>query len=349
MAEAVSLSISDHIAVVTIDSPPVNAMAQNVRAGLKRAFVDLRTRKDVKAVVIGTNTSTLDIDEIAAVTTRPEDVVGLHFFSPANVMQLLEIVQARRTAPDVLVTALETAKQIKKTGVVAKVCYGFIGNRMMDPYAREAEHCLLEGATPEQVDGALEKFGMAMGILAVFDMAGVDIGYLTRLERKHLLPDDPGFYRPDAMLFDRGWLGQKSGRGYYRYDSGRKRTPDPEVIEMLWEEGKRLKVERRQAGEQEIQERCLYAMINEGARLLEQGIALRASDIDVVYTSGYGFPRYRGGPMFYADTVGLKQIYERILEFRRTLDAQYWTPAPLLERLALAGSSFAAWQAGRSN
>ena len=302
-----------------------------------------------QGAIIGTNTSTLDIDEIAAVTKRPEDVVGLHFFSPANVMPLLEIVQARRTAPDVLVTALETAKQIKKTGVVAKVCYGFIGNRMMDPYAREAEHCLLEGATPEEVDGALEKFGMAMGILAVFDMAGVDIGYLTRRERKHLLPDDPTFYRPDTMLFDLGWLGQKAGRGYYRYDSARKRTPDPEVVEMLWAEGKRLRVEHRQPGEQEILERCLYAMINEGARLLEQGIALRASDIDVVYTSGYGFPRYRGGPMFYADSVGLKTIYERILEFKRTLDAQYWTPAPLLEKLALAGSSFAAWQAGRSN
>ncbi|MCX7142867.1 MAG: 3-hydroxyacyl-CoA dehydrogenase NAD-binding domain-containing protein [Proteobacteria bacterium] len=302
-----------------------------------------------KGAIIGTNTSTLDIDEIAAVTKRPEDVVGLHFFSPANVMPLLEIVHAKRTAPDVLVTALETAKQIKKTGVVAKVCYGFIGNRMMDPYAREAEHCLLEGATPEQVDGALEQFGMAMGILAVFDMAGVDIGYLTRLERKHLLPDDPTFYRPDTMLNERGWLGQKAGRGYYRYDSARKRIPDPEVVELLWAEGKRLKVEQRKPGTAEIQERCLYAMINEGARLLEEGVALRASDIDVVYTSGYGFPRYRGGPMFYADTVGLKAIYERILEFRRTLDPQYWTPAPLLEMLALAGSSFAAWQAGRGN
>jgi len=302
-----------------------------------------------RGAVIGTNTSTLDIDEIAAVTTRPEDVVGLHFFSPANVMHLLEIVQAKRTAPDVLVTALETAKQIKKTGVVAKVCYGFIGNRMMDPYAREAEHCLLEGATPEQVDGALEKFGMAMGILAVFDMAGVDIGHLTRLERKHLLPNDPTFYRPDTMLNERGWIGQKAGRGFYRYGDARKRTPDPEVIELLWEEGKRLKVERRQPGEQEILERCLYGMINEGARLLEEGIALRSSDIDVVYTAGYGFPRYRGGPMFYADSVGLKAIYDRILEFRRTLDPQYWTPAPLLEKLALAGSSFAAWQASRAN
>jgi 3-hydroxyacyl-CoA dehydrogenase len=190
---------------------------------------------------------------------------------------------------------------------------------------------------------------MAMRILAVFDMAGVDIGYLTRLERRHLLPDDPAFYRPDTMLNERGWLGQKAGRGYYRYDSARKRIPDPEVVEMLRAEGRRLKIEQRQPGTTEIQERCLYAMINEGARLLEEGVALRASDIDVVYTSGYGFPRYRGGPMFYADTVGLKTIYARILEFQRTLDARYWTPAPLLEQLALAGSTFAAWQAGRTD
>lgn len=299
--------------------------------------------------ILGTNTSTLDIDEIAAMTQRPQDVIGLHFFSPANVMQLLEIVQAGKTAPDVVVTALEVAKRIKKTGVVAKVCYGFIGNRMMDPYGREAERCVLEGATPEEVDGALENWGMAMGILAVYDMAGVDIGHLTRVERKHLLPDDPTFYRPSAMLTERGWLGQKAGRGYYRYDGAeRKRTPDPEVIAMLHEEAKRLGVPQRKPGAQEIVERCLYAMINEGALLLEEGIALRASDIDVVYTAGYGFPRYRGGPMFYADTVGLKVVYDKIVEFQKTLDPQYWQPAPLLEKLALAGSSFAQWQAEQS-
>ena len=179
---------------------------------------------------------------------------------------------------------------------------------MMDPYGREAERCVLEGATPEQVDGALEGFGMAMGILAVYDMAGIDVGYLTRKERAHLLPKDPTFYRPTALLTERGWLGQKTGRGYYRYDGAdRKRTPDPEAIAMF-------RPRRRSAwacrsaspSAQEIVERCLYAMINEGARLLEEGIALRASDIDIVYTSGYGFPRYRGGPMFYADTVGLE-------------------------------------------
>jgi 3-hydroxyacyl-CoA dehydrogenase len=219
----------------------------------------------------------------------------------------------------------------------------------MDPYGREAERCLLEGATPAEVDGALEQWGMAMGILAVYDMAGVDVGYLTRQERKHLLPKDPSFYRPTAILYEHGWMGQKTGRGYYRYDNPeRKRTPDPEVIQLLREEAKRLDVPQRQPSAQEIQERCLYAMINEGALLLEEGIALRASDIDVVYTAGYGFPRYRGGPMFYADTVGLKVVYDKIMEFRQTLDPQYWQPAPLLKQLALSGSSFGQWQAQQS-
>jgi 3-hydroxyacyl-CoA dehydrogenase len=325
---------------------------------IEAVFENLALKKEIFAkldkvakpgAILGTNTSTLDIDEIAAVTQRPQDVIGLHFFSPANVMQLLEIVQCGKTASDVVVTALEIAKRIKKTGVVAKVCYGFIGNRMMDPYGREAERCVLEGATPEQVDSALENWGMAMGILAVYDMAGVDIGHLTRVERKHLLPDDPSFYRPSAMLTERGWLGQKAGRGYYRYDGAeRKRTPDPEVVELLHAEGKRLGIPQRKPSAQEIEERCLYAMINEGALLLEEGIALRASDIDVVYTAGYGFPRYRGGPMFYADSVGLKVVYDKIMEFQKTLDPQYWQPAPLLKKLALAGSSFAQWQAEQS-
>jgi 3-hydroxyacyl-CoA dehydrogenase len=324
---------------------------------IEAVFENMALKKEVFArldavarpgAVIGTNTSTLDIDEIAAATRRPQDVVGLHFFSPANVMPLLEIVKTRNTAPDALVTALKTAERIKKTGVVAQVCYGFIGNRMMDPYGREAEHCVLEGATPEQVDGALEEFGMAMGILAVYDLAGTDIGHLTRVERKHLLPDDPTFYRCSAILNEQGRLGQKSGRGFYRYEGG-KRINDPEIVEMLWAEGRRLGVAQRQPGKQEIVERCLYAMINEGARLLEEGIAYRASDVDVVYTAGYGFPRYRGGPMFYADTVGLGNVYKRILEFRATLDPQYWEPAPLLQQLAKGGSTFGRWQAERAH
>jgi 3-hydroxyacyl-CoA dehydrogenase len=322
---------------------------------IEAVFENMALKKEIFArldavakpgAILGTNTSTLDIDHIAAVTQRPQDVIGLHFFSPANVMRLQEIVQCAKTAPDVVMTALDIAKTIRKVGVVAKVCYGFIGNRMMDPYGREAERCLMEGAAPEEVDAALEDFGMAMGILAVYDMAGIDIGHLTRVERAHLLPKDPSFYRPSAMLTERGWLGQKSGRGYYRYEGG-KRTPDPEVVALIREEAARLGVPQRKPSRQEIQERCLYAMINEGARILEEGVACRASDIDIVYTAGYGFPGYRGGPMFYADTVGLKVIYDKIVEFGRTLDPQYWQPAPLLEQLAKAGSSFAQWQAER--
>jgi len=182
----------------------------------------------------------------------------------------------------------------------------------------------------------------------VYDMAGIDIGHFTRVARAHLLPQDPTFYRPTALLTERGWLGQKSGRGYYRYDGAeRKRAPDPEAIALFAEEAQRLGVPQRRPPRQEIQARCLYAMINEGAQLLEEGIAIRASDIDIVYTAGYGFPGYRGGPMFYADTVGLKVIYDRILEFQKVLDPQYWQLAPLLEKLAKAGSSFAQWQAER--
>jgi len=208
---------------------------------------------------------------------------------------------------------------------------------------------VLEGATPSDVDGALEEWGMAMGILAVYDMAGVEVGDNTRIANPHMVPDDPSFYRCSTLLVANKWLGQKTGRGYYRYDSpDRKRASCPEVIAMMHEEGKRLNVPARKPGKQEILERCLYSMINEGAKLLEEGIALRASDIDVVYTAGYGYPRYRGGPMFYADTVGLKTIYDKIVEFGKTLDPQYWTPAPLLEKLAKAGSTFAEWDASKA-
>ena len=331
----------DYTAVATADLI-IEAVFENM--DLKKKIFTTLDQIAKPGAILGTNTSTLDIDAIAVVTQRPQNVIGLHFFSPANVMPLLEIVQAKKTADDVLVTALEIAKKVRKVGVVAQVCYGFIGNRMMDPYAREAEHCVLEGATPEEVDSALEAFGMAMGILAVFDMAGVDIGHLTRVAQGNAFDNDPTFYRPSAMLTERGWLGQKAGRGYYRYEDG-KRVVDQEVITLLHAEGSRLGVPQRKPSAEEIRERCLYAMINEGARVLEEGIAFRASDIDVVYASGYGFPRYRGGPMFYADSIGLKKIYDRILEFQRSLDSQYWQPAPLLEKLAKAGSSFGQWQA----
>ena len=266
--------------------------------------------------IIATNTSTLDVAEIASATGRTADVVGLHFFSPAQVMRLLEIVRTGDTADDVLATSMQLAKKLRKVGVLSGNSYGFIGNRMMDPYGREAERMLLEGATPRRIDDVLQRFGMAMGILAVYDMAGVDVGYKVRQERKDQLPDDPGFYRASSMLVERGWLGQKTGIGFYRYEKGsRERLDNPEAIEMFAAEAARLGIEQRQISDEEIEQRCLYAMINEGARVLEEGVALRASDIDVVYTSGYGFPRYRGGPMFYADTVGLREICARIDAF----------------------------------
>lgn len=289
--------------------------------------------------VLATNTSTLDINVIASETTRPADVIGMHFFSPANVMRLLEIVRAEKTADDVIRTAFATARRLKKIGVLSQVCYGFIGNRMMEPYQREAEKMLLEGASPQQIDGALEQFGMAMGILAVHDMAGIDVGEFTRREREPKPPGSEREFRGSALLFQKGWLGQKSKRGFYAY-SGRDRQPNPEVEAMFRQEARELGINSRSHTTEDIQQRCLLALVNEGARILEEGIALRASDIDVVYTAGYGFPRERGGPMFWADTVGLPVILEQMSMLRAQFGPQYWTPSPLLERLAISDGRF---------
>lgn len=326
---------------------------------IEAVFEDLALKQQVFArldqacrpgAVLATNTSTLDVNRIAAVTRRPQDVIGLHFFSPANVMRLLEIVRTDTTANDVLATAFAVAKRIRKIGVLSKVCFGFIGNRMMDPYAREAERLVLEGATPAQVDGALEDFGMAMGILAVFDMAGIDVGVKVRQANPQQGSADPAFYRADQVLYAQGWYGQKSGRGYYRYEQGsRERQPHPEALALLAAEGVRLGLARRaDITATEIVERCVYALINEGARVLEEGIALRPGDIDVVYTSGYGFPRFRGGPMCFADQVGLDTVLAGIRKYGRLGHAPDWEPAPLLVKLAGEGSSFAAWQAART-
>lgn len=292
--------------------------------------------------ILATNTSTLDVAEIASATGRPADVVGLHFFSPAQVMRLLEIVRTQDTGSDVLATSMQLAKKLRKVGVLSGNSHGFIGNRMMEPYGREAERMLLEGATPRRIDDVLQRFGMAMGILAVYDMAGVDVGYRARQERKDLLPDDPGYCRASSMLVERGWLGQKTGVGFYRYQKGsRERLDNPEAIDMFATEGARLGFEQREISDAEIEQRCLFALINEGAKVLEEGVALRASDIDVVYTSGYGFPRYRGGPMFYADSVGLPELCERIDHFANTLDARYWQASGLLRKLAASGHPIA--------
>jgi 3-hydroxyacyl-CoA dehydrogenase len=310
----------------------------------KSIFGDL-ARITKPGAILATNTSTLDINEIAAVTGRDGDVIGLHFFSPANVMPLLEVVRADKTAPDVIRTAMDLARPLRKTAVLAKVCFGFIGNRMMEPYGRECERMVLEGATPRQVDSALEKFGMAMGLLAVYDMAGVEVGYTVHVSNADKFPPDPTYYALDKVLVENDRKGQKNGKGYYRYEPGdRTRYDDPEAIALFRKEAEELQVPKREHSEQEIIERCIYSMINEGARILEEGVAMRASDIDVVYTSGYGFPRYRGGPMFYADSVGLKAVYEGIMKYREIFGPMHWEPSDLLVKLVKEGQSFADWE-----
>ncbi len=290
--------------------------------------------------ILATNTSTLDIDQIARVTSRPEMVVGLHFFSPANVMRLVEIVRGEQTGKSVIATALALAKRLGKVGVVVGNCRGFVGNRMMLPYMREAQFLAEEGATPEQVDAALYDFGMAMGIFAVDDMGGIDVGWRVRQEYKHL--DKPGVRTPLVLdkLYHMHRLGQKTGAGWYRYGGDRKPIPDPEVHALIERTAIEAGIPRRSISAQEILDRCIYTLVNEGARILEEGYAQRAADIDVIYMTGYGFPAYRGGPMWYADTVGLKKVYERVREFHERF-GELWEPAPLLKRLAESGESFA--------
>jgi 3-hydroxyacyl-CoA dehydrogenase len=297
--------------------------------------------------VLATNTSTLDIDQIAAVTARPGKVVGLHFFSPANVMRLLEIVRGAATSPATLATALAIARRLGKVGVVARNAPGFIGNRMMFPYMYEAQFLVEDGATPEQVDRALTDFGMAMGIFAVDDMAGVDVAWRVRQELNQF--SEPGARKPLVAdkLCEMGRFGQKTGGGWYRYGDDRKPIPDPEVLALIEKTTTAAGIKRRSFTSEEIIERTIYALINEGARVLEEGVALRAADIDTVYVSGYGFPAYRGGPMFYADRVGLAKIHDRIVALHRE-HGQRWAPAPLLARLAREGSSFRDWDAART-
>ena len=315
----------------------------------KKIFAEL-DRVTKAGAILATNTSTLDINQIGSATRRPQDVVGLHFFSPANVTRLLEIVRTDATANDVVATAFAVAKKVKKVGVLSRVAYGFIGNRMMDPYAREAERLVLEGALPADVDAALEDFGMGMGILAVFDMAGVDVGVKARRANPDQVPkDDPTFYRASQILFDQNWLGQKNGKGYYRYEAGsRDRLQHDEALALLAAEGKKLGVARSgPISRQEISERCIFAMINEGAKILEEGVALRPADIDVVYTSGYAFPRRHGGPMFYADAIGLDTVLAGLKKYGKGRRAADFEPSALLKQLAESGSTFAAWAKSR--
>jgi len=285
--------------------------------------------------VLATNTSTLDIDRIASSTSRPDAVVGLHFFSPAHVMRLVEIVRGTSSSDATLAAALAVAKRLGKVGVVVRNGPGFVGNRMMFPYMYEAQFLAEDGATPEQVDRVLTDFGMAMGIFAVDDMGGLDVAWRVRQELHQF--EEPGARRPlvSERLVELGRLGQKTGQGWYRYSDDRKAIPDPDVVALIEETTRAAGLTRRTIGDTEILERTIYALINEGARVLDEGIASRAVDIDVIYLTGYGFPRHRGGPMFYADTVGLPAIYERIATFEREL-GQRWAPAPLLRQLAEA-------------
>ena len=290
--------------------------------------------------ILATNTSTLDVDQIAAATRRPQEVIGTHFFSPANVMRLLEVVRGEKTAKDVLATTMKLGKRLKKVPVVSGVCDGFIGNRMIEKYGQQSLFLIDEGATPQQVDAAMTKWGMAMGPFAMYDMAGNDIGWDIRKRRAQERPDMV-YSRIADRICEQGRFGQKTGKGYYRYEPGnRKPLPDPEVDKIISEYRSEINVKPRSISDEEIVERLIYALVNEGAYILEEGIALRASDIDMVYLTGYGFPPFRGGPMFYADTAGLNRVLQSIQKFQHGYQGGQWEPAPLLVRLAKEGKRF---------
>jgi 3-hydroxyacyl-CoA dehydrogenase len=329
------------------------AAAKGVDLVVEAVFEDMDLKKRVlgeldkvipKHAVLASNTSTLSVTELGRSTSRRDKVVGLHFFSPAHVMKLLEIVRGDDTSPDTLVIALDVAKKLRKIGVVAGDGYGFIGNRMMlDGYWRENEQLLLEGATPEQVDRVIEDWGFAMGPNAVNDMGGVDVGTKARQQLLKREKRPAPYFAVSDALTPLGRLGQKTGKGVYRYEKGdRTPHPDPEVAKLIEKLAAEHGIERRKITDAEIEERCVLSLINVGAMVLEEGIAYRASDIDVVWTSGYGFPRHKGGPMFHADALGLKHVLERVRHYHAKL-GHYWQPAKLLIELAETGASFADW------
>jgi 3-hydroxyacyl-CoA dehydrogenase len=330
----------------TLDYAALSAVALVIEA----VFEDINVKRDVfrrldeiakPGAILASNTSALDLNEIASFTKRPQDVIGLHFFSPANVMKLLEIVRGKQTAPDVLATCMHLAKRIRKTAVVAGVCDGFIGNRMLARYGAAANLLLMQGALPQQIDGALQRFGMAMGPFRVGDLAGLDIGWAGRKRRAAEHPGAQPRVPADAIC-EAGRFGQKTGAGWYRYEAGKRDAiPDPVVETLIGQFRRDAGISPRKIGDEEIVERCMYALVNEGARILEDGIAARASDIDVVYLSGYGFPRHRGGPMLYADTVGLANVVRALRRFAAEPGADpAWQPAPLLVKLAEEGRTF---------
>jgi 3-hydroxyacyl-CoA dehydrogenase len=315
---------------------------------IEAVYEDMVVKQDVfarldavmkRGAILATNTSTLDVDQIAAATSRPQDVIGTHFFSPANVMRLLEVVRAKKTGKDVLATVMQLGKRLKKVGVVSGVCDGFIGNRMLEQYIRQSLFLIDEGASPQQVDAALTKFGMAMGPFAMYDMAGMDIGYAIR-QRRYVEKPQLSYSRVGDRVVEMGRLGQKTGKGWYRYEAG-SRTPlvDPEIDALIEKYRAEIGMAPRAIADDEIVQRCIYALVNEGARILEEGIALRASDIDVVYLAGYGFPAAKGGPMFHAQAVGLNKVVAAMQRFadNKHADPAFWQPAPLLVAAAAEG------------
>lgn len=322
---------------------------KNVDLVIEAVFEDMAIKKEVftkldavckPGAILASNTSYLNIDAIAEITKRPQDVMGMHFFSPANVMRLLENVRGKKTTPDVYATAMKVGKTIGKVPVLVGVCDGFVGNRMLAKRTRECGFMLEEGALPWQIDKVIYDFGFPMGPYAMGDMAGLDVGWrnrkakfdsLTLREQKNTILD---------KICEMGRFGQKTGAGFYKYDEKRNPTPDPMIEELIINHSKEVGIPRRNISDQEIIERAIYAMINEGAKILEEGIAARPLDIDVVWLYGYGFPIYLGGPMFYADTVGVKKVYDAILKYQDRVGAEYWTPAPLLEKLAKEGKGF---------
>ena len=312
---------------------------------LKKAVFAELNRACRPGAILATNTSTLNIDEIAGATSRPEAVIGTHFFSPANVMRLLEIVRGEKSSTQVVATCMQLSKKLGKVGVLVGNCRGFVGNRMFGPYRREAQFLVEEGAEVAAVDEALVEFGNAMGPLATGDLAGLDVGWRIRKEYRHL--EKPGVRQPFAedRLCELGRYGQKTMKGWYRYDENQRASVDPEVTALIRKWSAEAGIPQREISAAEIVDRCLYALVNEGARILEEGYALRAADIDIIYLNGYGFPAHRGGPMWHADTVGLSKVYQRIYELHQQ-HGELWTPAPLLKRLAEAGKTFADFDRG---
>lgn len=323
---------------------------------IEAVFEDMALKKKVCArlgevckpgAIIATNTSTLDVDQLAESSGRPGDFIGLHFFSPANVMRLLEVVRGRQTSPDVLATGMKVAASIRKVGVVSGVCYGFIGNRMAEPYAREADMLLLEGAWPGQIDAAIERLGMAMGPCRMLDMAGVDVAakVVNEQDKAGKLPADPRYRAVARRLFELRRNGQKSGLGYYMYE-GRNPMRDPDADAIFAELAKAHGIKRRaEIGDKEIVERLLYPLINEAAKILEEGIAYRPGDVDIVWVAGYGFPDHRGGPVFMADQIGLPKIAERLAHYASATGDPfgYWRPSKLLSQLAREKARLSDW------